>query len=104
MESALYVSLSQQSIGYGSTTDTGSGMTAMDEIAKFITSFIQDPETAILLISFGLAIFAFWKGMVVPKFIYDSSEMRRVAAEKSLAETTEVLRDLTTEIRQRARN
>ena len=75
----------------------------MADIVKFIGDFIEDPQTAILLISFAMAIVAFWRGLIIPKFVYDASEARRVLAEKALTDITEALRDLTIEIRQRGR-
>ena len=74
----------------------------MDELSTFITSFVKDPEMAVLLVSYGIGLVAFWKGWIVPKVIYDGTDSRATRAEKALGDMTEALRDLTTEIRQRS--
>jgi hypothetical protein len=74
----------------------------MDGLSQIITQFVKEPQVAFLLMSYAFAIVAFYRGWVVPKFIYDASEARSNSLSKSLAEVTEALKDLTTEIRQRA--
>jgi hypothetical protein len=73
----------------------------MDSLPTFFTKFISDPETALVVIMLASAILAFYKGWVVPKFIYDASEARAMNLNKALADVTESMKDLTTEIRQR---
>lgn len=75
----------------------------MEELVNIVSALIRDPETALLLISYAVAIIGVVKGWWVPKFVYDLAESRAQKSEKSLGEMTEALRDLTTEIRQRDR-
>jgi hypothetical protein len=76
--------------------------TSMDEIVQFFTKFLDTPETALVVILLAIAVVSFYKGWVVPKFIYDASEARAANLSKVLGEMTESLRELTTEIRQRS--
>lgn len=80
----------------------------MEVIDSFISKYIADPETALLIIILGFALYAAYKGWWVPGFIYEKEENRAnealsVNAEqtKALDATTEAIKDLTTEIRQR---
>jgi hypothetical protein len=78
------------------------------EISDLITKFVSDPETALLIIILGFALYAAYKGWWVPGFIYLKDENRaneafdlNAAQTKALEATTEAIKDLTTEIRQR---
>jgi hypothetical protein len=73
------------------------------DLSNFISGFIKDPETALLIVSYAFAIYGFYKGWIVPKFIYDLAEARAKTAEASLKDITEALRNLTTEVRQRTK-
>lgn len=80
----------------------------MGEISNLITKFVADPETALLIIILGFALYAAYKGWWVPGFIYEKEEDRanealsiNAAQTKALEATTDAIKDLTTEIRQR---
>lgn len=68
---------------------------------ELITRFISDPEVALLVISYGLAIVGFYKGLIVPKFIYENEKSRADKAITAAEKVTDALEALTTEIRQR---
>lgn len=80
----------------------------MEEISNLITKFVSDPETALLIIVLGFALYAAYRGWWVPGFIYSKEEERaneafslNSAQTKALEATTDAIKDLTTEIRQR---
>lgn len=80
----------------------------MTDISNLITKFVADPETALLIIILGFALYAAYKGWWVPGFIYAKEEQRadeafslNAAQTKALEATTDAIKDLTTEIRQR---
>jgi hypothetical protein len=78
------------------------------DISNLITRFVSDPETALLIIVLGFALYAAYKGWWVPGFVYEKEENRanealemNASQTKALEATSEALKDLTTEIRQR---
>lgn len=77
-------------------------MDSTGSLVTFFQQFINDPETALVLILLGVAVIALYRGWVVPKTYHEKTEERASRAEKSLEEVTEALNDLTVEIRQRA--
>lgn len=64
-----------------------------------VTSFISDPEVALLIISTFVAIAALVKPLVVPKSLYDKSEARADKATEALANMASAVGELTEEIR-----
>lgn len=66
-----------------------------------ISTFIRDPETALLVILLVVALYGSYKGWWVPGPIYKKAEERAELLAKSLADTTEAIKELTAEIRQR---
>lgn len=80
----------------------------MTDISNLITRFVSDPETALLIIVLGFALYAAYKGWWVPGFVYEREEARanealeiNASQTKALEATSEAIKDLTTEIRQR---
>lgn len=80
----------------------------MTDISNLITRFVSDPETALLIIVLGFALYAAYKGWWVPGFVYEKEEARanealemNASQTKALEATSEAIKDLTTEIRQR---
>jgi hypothetical protein len=66
-----------------------------------ISTFISDPEVALLVILLILALVGAGRGWWVPGFIYKKSEDRADALQKANEASTQALKDLTTEVRQR---
>lgn len=80
----------------------------MEVIDSFISKYIADPETALLIIILGFALYAAYKGWWVPGFIYQKEEARvdevieiNASQTKALEATSEAIEELTMEIRQR---
>jgi hypothetical protein len=70
-------------------------------LTSFFQQFIENPQNALVLAMLTIAVLAFYKQQVYPKSYYDKVEARAERAEKALQETTESLKELTQEIRQR---
>lgn len=75
-----------------------------DALPINVGQFITDPPIALLIIILLGGILAFYKGWVVPRFVYDRETARADKATEASANVTEALRDLTVEIRQRKGN
>jgi hypothetical protein len=80
----------------------------VEVIGGLVDKYIADPETALLIIILGFALYAAYKGWWVPGFIYQKEEARadeameiNASQTKALEATSEAIQDLTTEIRQR---
>lgn len=80
----------------------------MEVIGGLIDKYIADPETALLIIILGFALYAAYKGWWVPGFIYQKEEARvdevieiNASQTKALEATSEAIEELTMEIRQR---
>jgi len=61
--------------------------------------YLAPPAVALLVAYLGLSVWAFVKGWVVPRFIYDKAVQRGDKAVEVLESQTEAIERLTTEVR-----